>query len=91
MDPLSLVPGMRQQRGESSRSMRSITDQQTWLEACNRYTSARIAYDPDIALSLVKYQTLMAMLFRQFTPRACTEDDHLFRQAAGRDACHGIA
>ena len=87
MDPPLLVPGMRQRRVESSRSMRSITDQQTWLEAWNRYASARIAYDPDIALSLVKYQTLMAMLFRQFTPRACIEYDRLFRQAAGRDAC----
>ena len=67
-------------------NMRSITDQQTWLEAWNRYASARIAYDPDIALSLVKYQTLMAMLFRQFTPpKACIEYNHLFRQAAGQD------
>ena len=65
---------------------RSIIDQQTWLEEWNRYASARIAYDPDIALSLVKYQTLMAMLFRQFTPKACIEYDRLFRQAAGRDA-----
>ena len=37
-------------------------------------------------LNLVKYQTLMAMLFRQFTPKACIKYDHLFRQAAGRDA-----
>ena len=86
MDPPSLLPGMQQHKGKSSRSMRSITDQQTWLEAWNRYASARIAYDPDIALSLVKYQTLMAMLFRQFTPKACIEYDRLFRQAAGQDA-----
>ena len=32
MDPLPLVPAMWQQRGKSSRSMHSITDQQTWLE-----------------------------------------------------------
>ena len=43
MDPPPLVPGMRQQRGKSSRSMHAITDQQTWLEAWNRYSSARIA------------------------------------------------
>ena len=64
--------------------MLSITDQQTWLEAWNWYASAWIAYDPDIALSLVKDQTLMAMLFRQFTP--CIEYDHLFRQDVGQDA-----
>ena len=86
MDPSSLVPGKQKRRGKSSRSMRSITDQQTWLEAWNWYASARIAYDPDIALSLVKYQTFMAMLCRQFTPKACIEYDHLFRQAAGQDA-----
>ena len=86
MDPPPLVPGKQQQRGESSHSMRSFTDQQTWLEAWNRYASARIAYDPDIALSLVKYQTLMAMLFRQFTPKASIEYDRLFCQAAGQDA-----
>ena len=77
---------MRQRRGKSSHSMCSITDQQTWLEAWNQYASARIAYDADIALSLVKYQTLMEMLFRQFTPKACIEYHHLFHQAAGRDA-----
>ena len=86
MDPPPLVPSERQRRENLSHSMHSITDQQTWLEAWNRYASARIAYDPDIALSLVKYQTLMAMLFRQYTPRACIEYDRLFRQAAGQDA-----
>ena len=86
MDLRCIVPGMRQQRGKSNRSRCSITDEQTWLEAWNRYALARIAYDPDIALSLVKYQTLMAMLFRQFTPKASIEYDRLFRQAAGRDA-----
>ena len=86
MDPPPLVPSERQRREKLSHSMRSITDQQTWLEAWNRYASARIAYDPDIALSLVKYQTLMAMLFRQYTPRACIEYNRLFHQAAGQDA-----
>ena len=66
--------------------MRPITDQQTWLEAWNQYAAARIVYDPDITLSLVKYQTLMAMLFRQFTPKTCIEYNCLFRQAAGQDA-----
>ena len=84
--PPPLVPGKRQQKGESSHSKHSIIDQQTCLEAWNWYTSARIAYDPDIALSLVKYQTLMAMLFRQYTPKACIEYDCLFHQAAGQDA-----
>ena len=58
MDTPPLVPGKQQQRGESSHSKCSITDQQTWLEAWNQYASARIAYDPDVVLSLVKYQTL---------------------------------
>ena len=86
MDPPPLVPGKQQWREESSHSKRSITDQQIWLEAWNRYASSRIAYDPDIALSLVKCQTLMAMLFRQYTPKGCIEYDRLFRQAAGQDA-----
>ena len=34
----------------------------------------------------------MAMLFRQFTPKACIEYNRLFHQAAGQDAyLHGIA
>ena len=79
MDPPPLVPGKQQQRGESSHIKRSITNQQTWLEAWNWYASARIGYDPDIALSLMKYQTLMAMLFRQYTPKACIEYDRYIR------------
>ena len=90
MDPPLLVPGKQQQRGESSHIKRSITNQQTWLEAWNWYASARIGYDPDIALSLMKYQTLMAMLFRQYTPKACIEYDRLFRQAAGEGCIFAV-
>ena len=83
MDHPLLVPGKQQWREKSNHCMHSITDHQTWLEAWNQYTSARIVYDSDIALSMVRYKTFMVMLFRKYTPRVCSEYELLFRYAAG--------
>ena len=47
---------------------------------------ACVAHDPARALELVKYQTLMAMLFAHYPTPACIEYDKLFRQAAARDS-----
>ena len=39
-----------------------------------------------MALELVKYQTIMVMLFTNHSPARCLEYDSLFRQAAVRDS-----
>ena len=38
-----------------------------------------------MALELIKYQTIMVMLFANHSPARCLEYDSLFRQAAARD------
>ena len=45
----------------------------------------RLAYDLSMALELVKYQTIMVMLFTNHSPARCLEYDSLFRQAAAHD------
>ena len=41
----------------------------------------RLAYDLSMALELVKYQTIMVMLFASHFPARCLEYDSLLRQA----------
>ena len=75
----------RQQRHRHQSSDRTVRDCGTWLQAWNRYLCTRVAYDPTMALELVKYQTLVCMLFTHYAPLACVEYDRLFRQAAAQD------
>jgi len=46
----------------------------------------RLAYNLSMALKLVKYQTIMVMLFASHSPASCLEYDCLFRQTAARDS-----
>ena len=64
---------------------RQVTDLNSWLEAWNRYATCRIASDPTMALELVKYQTVVALLFSRYLAPSVIEYDRLFRQAAARD------
>ena len=64
---------------------RQVTDLTSWLEAWNRYAICRIASDPAMALELVKYQTVMCLLFARYPAVSVIEYDRLFRQAAARD------
>ena len=61
---------------------RKVHDGTTWLEAWNQYIGTRVDHDPASALQLIKYQTLMAMLFVHHPAAACIEYDRLFRQTA---------
>ena len=45
----------------------------------------RLAYDHSMALELVKYQTIMVILFANHSPLCCLDYDSLFRQAAAHD------
>ena len=63
----------------------TIQDRNTWLEAWNQFLGARLSHDPSLALELVKYQTILTMLFKNYAAAACLEYDRLFRQAAARD------
>ena len=80
--PQSVPPSSR---SKTKRNKRQVTDLFSWLEAWNRYTCVRLAYDRSMALELVKYQTIMVMLFANHSPIRCLEYDSLFRQAAERD------
>ena len=55
------------------------------VEAWNRYTCVRLAYDRSIALELVKCQTITVMLFANHSPLHCLDYNSLFRQAAACD------
>ena len=57
----------------------------TCLEAWNRYLCVRLAYNRSVALELVKYQTIVVMLFANHSSARCLEYDSLLRQAAARD------
>ena len=63
----------------------TIQDRNTRLEAWNQFLGARLSHDPSLALELVKYQTILTMLFKNYAAAACLQYDHLFRQAAARD------
>ena len=80
--PQSVPPSSR---SKTKRNKRQVTDLPSWLEAWNRCTCVRLAYDRSMALELVKYQTIMVMLFANHSPIRCLEYDSLFRQAAERD------
>ena len=64
---------------------RQITDLNSWLEAWNRYATCRIASDPRMALELIKYQTVISLLFARYPATSVIEYDRLFRQAAARE------
>ena len=64
---------------------RQVVDLNSWLEAWNRYATCRIASDPAMALELVKYQTVVSLLFARYPAASVIEYDCLFRQAAARD------
>lgn len=62
-----------------------MTDLPSWLEAWNRYLCCHLSYFPLTALEMVKYQTLLIMLFAHHPPQHCLEYDRLFRQSAAQD------
>ena len=64
---------------------RHVTDFNSWLEAWNGYATCRIASDPAMALELIKYQTVVSLLFARYPAPSVIEYDRLFRQAAARD------
>ena len=64
---------------------RQVTGLTSWLEAWNRYATCRIASDSAMALELVKYQTVVSLLFARYPAVSVIEYDRLFRQAAARD------
>ena len=66
-------------------SKRVMTDLPSWLEAWNRYLCCHLSYFPLTALEMVKYQTLLIMLFANHPPQHCLEYDRLFRQSAALD------
>ena len=72
-------------RRKRSTTHRKVQDSATWFEAWNQYLGTRVAHDPVLALPLIKYQTLMSMLFVHYPPAACIEYDRLFRQTAATD------
>ena len=72
-------------KGKAKQSKSHVVDLPSWLEAWNRYICVRVAYDCSMALELVKYQTIMVMLFANNPPAHCLNYDSLFRQAASRD------
>ena len=59
---------------------RQVVDLNSWLEAWNRYATCRIASDPAMALELVKYQTVVSLLFARYPAASVIEYDCLFRQ-----------
>ena len=83
--PHNVPPTQKHVKGKARRNKRHVVDLPSWLEAWNRYICVRLAYNRSMALELVKYQTIMVMLFANHPPARCLEYDSLFRQAAARD------
>ena len=82
--PLAVTnPARKRKRHASPR--RKVVDGASWLEAWNQFLRIRVTHDPSQALSLIKYQSHMVMLFTHYPQQACIEYDRLFRQAAARD------
>ena len=73
--PQSVPPSSK---SKAKGNKRQVTDLPSWLEAWNRYICVRLAYDHSMALELVKYQTIIAMLFANHSPVRCLEYDSLF-------------
>ena len=84
--PQNVPPTPKLGKGKAKWSKRHVVDLPSGLEAWNRYICVRLAYDRSMALELVKYQTIMVMLFANHSPARCLEYDSLFRQAAARDS-----
>ena len=83
--PQNVPPTPKVGKGNAKWSKRHVVDLPSWLEAWNQYICVRLAYDLSMALELVKYQTIMVMLFANHSPACCLEYDSLFRQATARD------
>lgn len=64
---------------------RALTDLPSWFDAWNRYLCCHLPYFPLTALEMVKYQTLLVMLFANHPPQQCLEYDRLFHQSAAAD------
>ena len=61
-------PPLKLAKGKSKLSNRHIVDLASWLKSWNRYMCVRLACDLSMALELVKYQTIMVMLFANHYP-----------------------
>ena len=83
--PPFAIPTRHKKQRRQSKERRQVTDLASWLEAWNRYLCTRLSFQPSMALELAKYQTLIVMLFSQYSPVACLRYDALFRQAASQD------
>ena len=80
-----LFTGNQKSTKQRKTQKRQVTDLNSWLEAWNRYATCRTASDPRMALELIKYQTVISLLFARYPATSVTEYDRLFRQAAARD------
>ena len=73
-------------QAHQSRDGWKVSDLASWLEAWNRDICSHLNAHPALTLELVKYQTLVAMLFAHYPAAACLRYDRLFWQAASQDA-----
>ena len=71
--PQNVPPTPKVGKGSAKWSKWHVVDLLSWLEAWNRYICVRFAYNLSIALELVKYQTIMVMLFANHSPACCLE------------------
>ena len=83
--PPFAIPTRHKKQRRQPKECRRVTDLASWLEAWNRYLCTRLSFQPSMALELAKYQTLIVMLFSQYSSVACLRYDALFRQAASQD------
>ena len=79
------IPDKRHDKHPSKRSGKVVSDLASWLEAWNRYVGGTIALHPSRALDMLKYQTLITTVFRDYPPDACLDYDRRFRQLAAKD------
>ena len=77
-----LFQSIMKQKHKHKEAKRVMTDLATWLEAWNRFLCCHLSYFPTTALEMVKYQTLLVMLF---PPQHCLEYNRLFRQTPAQD------
>ena len=80
-----LFQPLTKQKRNHKEAKRVLTDLASWLEAWNRFLCCHLTSFPLTALEMVKYQTLVIMLFANHPPQHCLEYDRLFRQSAAQD------
>ena len=80
-----LFQPLTKQKRNHNEAKRVLTDLASWLEAWNRFLCCHLTSFPLTALEMVKYQTLVIMLFANHPPQHCLEYDRLFRQSAAQD------